>query len=117
MLIFSKKDGGKIEFAIEKLIDGKRLLQVHRRYEDGSEGDEWSEMPHSDRPLLFIPNPMGDVDDIYLRDLVQSFYGRAAAERIDKPDVTNLYHEFVAQRAAEHKGQRQFASAKIQETT
>lgn len=109
MLITVKKSGGKIRYACEKLIEGKRILVVRKDYEDGTVRDEMTLMPHSDRPLMFAPNLADDLDDITVRDMVQSFYGRRAAQRIKKPDVTALYHEYNAMRAAEFKGQRQFA--------
>ena len=108
MLITVKKPGGRIRYAVEKLIDGKRILVVRKDYEDGTVRDEMTLMPHSDRPLLFCPNLAGDLDDITVRDMVQSFYGRRAARRASKPDVTALYHEYNAMRAAAFKGQRQF---------
>lgn len=108
MLITVKKAGGKIRYAVEKLIDGKRILVVRKEYEDGTVRDEMTLMPHSDRPLLFAPNLAGDLDDIAVRDIVQSFYGRKAAQRVKKPDITALYHEMNEIRAAEQKGRKQF---------
>ena len=110
MLIVSKKPGGRIRYAAEKLLPtGVRILVVRKEYEDGTVRDEMTEMPHSERPLLFAPNLAGDLDDIAVRDMVQSFYGRKAAQRVKRPDVTALYHEYNEMRAAAFKGQRQFA--------
>ena len=109
MLVIVKPKPGKIEYASERVIDGKRVLKVHRRHEDGTETDEWTQMPDSDRPLLCIPNIAGDLDDIALRDILQSFYGRRAAKRTKKPDITTLYHEFNERRKAEQSGRQVFA--------
>mgnify|MGYP001614663860 CR=1 FL=1 len=109
MLVISKKPGGRIRYACEKLIDGKRILVVRKDYEDGTVRDEMTLMPTSDRPLLFMPNLADDLDDVTVRDMVQSFYGRRAAKRVKKPDVTALYHEYNAMRAAAFKGQRHYA--------
>lgn len=109
MLITVKKAGGKIRYAVEKLIDGKRILVVRKEYEDGTVRDEMTLMPASNRPLFFAPNLAGDLDDITVRDMVQSFYGRKAAQRTKRPDITTLYHEAAEQRYAAVIGRKQFA--------
>lgn len=109
-LIVSKPPPGRIRYAVEKLIEGKRLLQIRREHHDTqSISDEWIEMPHSERPMLLTMNVTDDLDEIALRDIIQSVCGRKAAKRMSKPNVTLLYHEFNEMRAAELKGQRQFA--------
>ncbi len=110
MLITVKKSGGRIRYAVEKLIDGKRILVVRKDHEDGTVTDDMTVMPHSDRPLLFMPNLADDLDDITVRDMVQSFYGRRAAKRVNKPDITALYHEFNEMRAWELAGKRVFTT-------
>ena len=109
-LITMKKQPGKIRYAVEKLIDGKRFLQIRREHwEDQTITDEWVPMEASDRPLMCILNVDGDIDESYLKDIVQSVVSRRAARRLTKPNITLLYHEFNEMRAAEFKGQRQFA--------
>lgn len=109
MLITVKKPGGVIRYACTKMIDGRRILVVRKDYEDGTVRDEMTEMPPSDHPLFFAPNIGGDLDDITVRDMVQSFHGRRAAVRTKKPDVTALYHDYTAMRYAAMKGQRHYA--------
>ena len=112
VLIVSKRPAGKILYArIGVHIEGHRYLHVCRRYEDGQELDEWSRLEMNDHPMNVIPNLSDDLDDALLKDLVQSLEGRKAGKRINKPDVTTLYHEYNAMRAAALKGQRQFAAA------
>jgi len=109
-LIISRPPPGQIRYAIEKLIEGKRLLQIRREHaHNQSVTDEWIEMAHCDRPLLCILNVDNDIDEVLLKDIVQSVVGRKAAKRLNKPNITLLYHEYNAMRAAEFKGQRQFA--------
>lgn len=102
-LILVKRPGGRIRHAVELLENGERFLNIVREYEDGMVTDEWVPMPESNRPLLFIPNH-GDLDEVYLRDIVQSFYGREPAERLDRPNVTTLYHEMNERRSREFRG-------------
>ena len=110
VLIVSKQPAGKIVYArIGVHIEGNRYLHVCRRYEDGRELDEWSLLPMNDHPMNVVPNLSDDLDDAALKDIVQSVEGRRAARRIDRPDITTLYHEFNEMRAAGLKGQRQFA--------
>ena len=104
MLIINKRPGGRIRYARETFADGGRVLNIVREYEDGVVTDEWVPMPASDRPLLFIPNDAGDLDDAYLKDIIQSFYGREPAERINRPNITTLYYEMNERRAREFKG-------------
>lgn len=104
MLILIKRPGGRIRYARETYAGAVRVLNIVREYEDGVVTDEWVPMPMSARPLLFIPNDAGDLDEAYLKDIVQSFYGREPAERLDKPNVTTLYHEMNERRAREFKG-------------
>lgn len=99
MLIINKRVGGRIRYARETFIDGQRMLDICREYEDGLVTDEWVAMPPSERPLLFIPNVGGDLDEHYLKDIIQSFYGRKPARRLDKPNITTLYHEMNERRA------------------
>ena len=75
-LVINKQQGGRIRHARETYIDGGRVLNIVREYEDGIVTDEWVPMPESKRPLLFIPNLAGDLYEAYLKDIVQSFYGR-----------------------------------------
>ena len=103
-LIISKRPGGRIRYARETFINAERTLNIVREYEDGTVTDEWIPMPQSDRPLLFIPNDAGDLDESYLKDIVQSVYGREPAERLNKPNITTLYHEMNERRAREYKG-------------
>lgn len=103
-LILVKRPGGRIRYAQETFINAERVLNVVREYEDGVVTDEWVPMPASNRPLLFIPNDAGDLDESYLKDIVQSFYGREPAERLNKPNITTLYHEMNERRAREFKG-------------
>lgn len=104
MLIVNKQPGGRIRHARETYINGERVLNIVREYEDGTVTDEWVPMPESNRPLLFIPNLAGDLDESYLKDIVQSFYGREPAERLDRPNITTLYLEMQERRAREAKG-------------
>lgn len=99
MLLINKRPGGRIRYARETFINGVRVLNICRDYEDGLTTDEWVEMPPSERPLLFIPNVGGDLDETYLKDIVQSFYGRRPAQRLNKPNITTLYHEMNERRA------------------
>lgn len=98
-LLINKRSGGRIRYARETFVGAKRMLDICRDYEDGLTTDEWVEMPKSDRPLLFIPNFGGDLDETYLRDIIQSFYGRKPAQRLNKPNITTLYHEMNERRA------------------
>lgn len=102
-LIISKRPGGRIKYARETYEGGARVLNIVREYED-MVTDEWVPMPESDRPLMFIPNLGGDLDESYLKDIVQSVYGREPAERLNKPNITTLYHEMNERRAREQKG-------------
>lgn len=89
------------------------MLQIRREHHDTqSVSDEWIEMPHSERPMLLAMNITDDLDEIALKDIIQSVCGRKAAKRMNKPNVTLLYQEFLEQRGAELKGQRQFAATK-----
>lgn len=103
-LIVMKRPGGRIRYARETFEGAARVLNIVREYEDGTVTDEWVPMPASDRPLLFIPNDAGDLDESYLKDIIQSFYGREPAERLNKPNITTLYHEMNERRAREQKG-------------
>lgn len=104
MLIVVKRPGGRIRYARETYEGGARVLNIVREYEDGSVTDEWVPMPESNRPLAFIPNIGGDLDESYLKDIIQSFYGREPAARLDRPNVTTLYHEMNERRAREQRG-------------
>ena len=104
MLILTKRPGGRIRYARETFEGGRRVLNIVREYEDGVVTDEWVPMPESNRPLLFIPNDGGDLDEEYLKDIIQSFYGREPAERLDKPNITTLYLEMQERREREAKG-------------
>lgn len=104
MLIISKRPGGRIRYARETYEGGARVLNIVREYQDGVVTDEWVPMPESNRPLMFIPNDAGDLDESYLRDIVQSVYGREPAERLNKPNITTLYREMNERRARELKG-------------
>ena len=112
-LIISKPPPGRIRYAVEKLIEGKRLLDIRREHEDGSVTDEWIEVLPCDRPLMCILNVDNDIDESMLKDMIQSVMGRRAARRLNRPNVTLLYHEYNAMRAAAFKGQRQFAGGSI----
>lgn len=108
-LIISKPPPGRIRYAVEKMIDGKRMLQIRREHDDTQTvTDEWVEMPASDRPMLLTMNIVDDLDEIALRDIIQSVCGRKASRRLTRPNITLLYHEFNEMRAAELKGKRQF---------
>lgn len=98
-LIINKRAGGRIRYARETFINGERMLNICREYEDGVVTDEWVGMPPNDRPLLFIPNVGGDLDETYLKDIIQSFYGRKPAQRLNKPNITTLYQEMNERRA------------------
>lgn len=102
-LIISKQPGGRIRYARETYINAERVLNIVREYEDGTVTDEWVPMPESNRPLMFIPGAE-DLDEAYLKDIVQSMYGREPAERLNKPNITTLYHEMNERRAREFKG-------------
>lgn len=99
-----KRPGGRIRYARETMDSGNRVLNIVREYGDGVVTDEWIPMPQSDRPLLFIPNDAGDLDESYLKDIVQSVYGREPAERLNKPNITTLYHEMNERREREFRG-------------
>lgn len=103
-LIMVKRPGGRIRYARETMDSGNRVLNIVREYGDGVVTDEWIPMPQSDRPLLFIPNDAGDLDESYLKDIVQSVYGREPAERLNKPNITTLYHEMNERREREFRG-------------
>jgi hypothetical protein len=108
-LIISKPPPGQIRSAAEKLIGGKRFLVVTREhYDTQSISREVIPMEPSTRPLMCVIDVDGEIDDILLRDIVQSVVGRKAAKRLSKPNVTLLYHEWNAMRAAYFKGQRHF---------
>lgn len=109
-LIISKQPLMHIKYArIGVHIDGHRYLHVCRNDADGREFDEWSRLAMNDHPMNVVPNLGGDLDDAMLKDIVESVEGRKAAQRVNKPDITALYHEMNSQRAAEAKGERQFA--------
>jgi hypothetical protein len=99
---------GKIVYAIEELEAGKRYLRVRRWFPNGGYRDEYQEVPYSDRPLLFVPNFGGDIDDIALRDITQEVQGTPVPEREDKPDVPKLYDELRENRAIELSGRRHY---------
>ncbi len=104
-LIISKPPPGKIRYAVEKLVNGKRLLQIRREHADTqSVSDEWRQMDHCDRPLMLIMNPMGDIDESMLKDMIQSVTGRKM--RRNRPNVTLLYQRFLEMRGQEHKGKQ-----------
>lgn len=113
MLITVKRPGGRIRYARETFEGGKRVLNIVREFEDGLVTDEWVPMPKSNRPLLFIPNDAGDLDESYLKDIIQSFYGREPAERLNKPNITTLYLEMQERRVREVKGLTQFAVTSV----
>lgn len=105
-LIISKPPAGKIRYAVEKLVGDKRLLQIRREHADTSTvTDEWIEMAHCDRPMMCVLNPTGDIDESLLKDIIQSVVGRGY-RRHNRPNVTLLYHEYNAMRAAEFKGKQ-----------
>lgn len=111
-LIISKRPKMPILYArIGAHIDGHRYLHVCRRDVDGSEFDEWSRLPMNGHPMNVVPNLGGDLDDAMLKDIVESVEGRKPARRVERPDITALYHEQNAIRAAGFKGQRHFAAA------
>lgn len=112
MLIINKRPGGKIRYARETFIDSRRVLNICRDYEDGLTTDEWVEMPPNDRPLLFIPNIGDDLDEAYLKDIIQSFYGRKPAQRLNKPNITTLYQEMNERRARDLENKTVFAMPK-----
>ena len=112
-LIISRKPQAPILYArIGVQIDGHRYLHVCRRDADGTEFDEWSRLPMNDHPMNVVPNIGGDLDDAYLKDIVESLEGRPAARRVNKPDITALHREMMEQRVAEIKGQRHYTARK-----
>lgn len=109
-LIINRQPKAPIMYArIGVVIDGKRYLHVCRRDADGVEFDEWTRLLPSSKPMTVVPNIGGDLDDEYLKDIVQSVEGRKAGKWLYKVDITTRYHEFNAMRAAELRGERQFA--------
>lgn len=102
-LILTKRPGGRIRYARETYEGGVRVLNIVREYEDGVVTDEWVPMPESARPLMFVWN-YGDLDESYLKDIIQSHYGREPAERLNKPNITTLYHEMNERREREIRG-------------
>lgn len=112
MLIINKRAGGRIRCAITNQVDGAWFFQITRDYEDGIVTDEWVPLPNWKHGLIFIPNIAGDIDESYLKDLIQSHYGRKAAQRLNRPNVTTLYHEFNERRARDLENKTVFAMSK-----
>lgn len=113
-LIINKRVGGRIRSAISREANGGWYFLVTREYEDGLVTDEWVPLPNWKHGIVYIPNIGGDLDEAYLKDIIESHYGRKAAQRLDRPNVTTLYHEFNEARALEfkHPGKTQFAITK-----
>lgn len=105
-LIVSKPPPGKIRYAVEKLIGDRRMLQIRREHADTQTvSDEWREMEHCDRPMMVVLNPLGDIDESMLKDIIQSVVGRKY-RRHNKPNVTLLYHQMNEMRAMEFRGKQ-----------
>ena len=116
--IVSAPPKGEIIYArIGLVLEGKRYLHVRRRHEDGNEYDELSLLAWSpNKKMTVVPNIGGDLDDAYLKGIVESVEGRKDGVWHYKCDITQLYHDFNAQRAAEFVGQKQFAMNTKKET-
>jgi hypothetical protein len=107
--IISRQPKAPILYArIGVVIRGQRYLHVCRRDADGREFDEWSRLPWNDHDMNVVPNLGGDLDDAYLKDIVESVEGRRAKRRVERPDITTLYHDMNEQRANELAGRRLF---------
>jgi len=112
-LITVKREGGKVLWAVEKLVDDdKRFLVVRKQFEDGVQTDDWHPLPFSTAPLLFIPNLADDIDDIAIHDIIQSVLARRHTYRvISRPNLQKMYQDMNEARAAELVGQRHFQAA------